>query len=88
MIDSEQLESGDGLDLNFRNMASGEIDRFRREIVERTGDLRLSNLLFELAKRLLYTNWRNPGEEPRLHLFGQLKRIAKQGLDHCLVCKG
>jgi type III restriction enzyme len=40
LIDSTQLESGDALDSNFRNMASDEIDRFRREIVERTGDIR------------------------------------------------
>ncbi len=38
LIDSEQLESGDALDENFRKMASGEIEQFRREIVERTGD--------------------------------------------------
>ncbi len=38
LIDSEQLESGDALDDNFRNMASDEIERFRREITERTGD--------------------------------------------------
>jgi type III restriction enzyme len=40
LIDSEQLESGDALDNNFREMASFEIDRFRREIIERTGDRR------------------------------------------------
>src|SRR5690606_28190913 len=38
LIDSEQLESGDALDSNFRRMAADEIERFRREIVERTGD--------------------------------------------------
>ena len=38
LIDSEQLESGEALDDNFRDMAADEIDRFRREIVERTGD--------------------------------------------------
>jgi type III restriction enzyme len=38
LIDSEQLESGDALDDNFRGMAADEIERFRREIVERTGD--------------------------------------------------
>ena len=38
LIDSEQLESGDALDRNFRKMAADEIDRFRREIIERTGD--------------------------------------------------
>src|SRR5262249_48356111 len=40
LIDSTQLESGDALDDNFRAMASDEIDRFRREIIERTGDRR------------------------------------------------
>ncbi len=38
LIDSEQIESGDALDRNFRQMAADEIERFRREIVERTGD--------------------------------------------------
>lgn len=51
-------------------------------------DLRRSTLLFHLTQRLLMTKWRDPGEEPKLHLFGQLKRIAKQWLDTCLVCKG
>jgi len=40
LIDSEQLEAGDALDDNFRVMASDEIERFRRERVERTGDAR------------------------------------------------
>ncbi len=40
LIDSEQLESGESLDDNFRTMAADEIERFRREIVERTGDVR------------------------------------------------
>ena len=39
LIDSEQLESGDALDKDFREMASDEIDRFRGEIIERTGDI-------------------------------------------------
>jgi type III restriction enzyme len=38
LIDSEQLESGDALDKDFRKMADDEIERFRREIIERTGD--------------------------------------------------
>ncbi len=40
LVDSEQLESGEALDSNFRKMAKDEIDRYRREIVERTGDQR------------------------------------------------
>ena len=53
-----------------------------------TGALRRSTLLFHLAKRLLETRWRDPGEGPKLHLFGQLKRVTRQWLDACLVCKG
>ncbi len=51
-------------------------------------DMRQSSLVFELTKRLLYTKWRDPGDDPMLHLFGQLKRITKQWLETCLVCKG
>ncbi len=53
-----------------------------------TGDLRRSTLVFHLTRRLLYTKWRDPGEEPKLHLFGQLKAITRQWLDNHLVCKG
>jgi type III restriction enzyme len=51
-------------------------------------DVRPSTLLFHLTQRLLYTKWRDPGEEPKLHLFGQLKRITKEWLDTSVVCKG
>ena len=63
---------GEGVDLNLVH----------------TGDLRRSTLLFHLTKRLLETKWCDPGEEPKLHLFGQLKRVARQWLDDHLVCKG
>ena len=53
-----------------------------------TNDLRTSTLLFHLTQRLLYTKFRDPGEEPKLYLFGQLKRIARQWLDGYLDCKG
>jgi type III restriction enzyme len=56
--------------------------------LDHLADMRRSTLLFQVAKRLLYTKWRDPGEEPKLHLFGQLKRITKDWLDHCLICKG
>src|SRR5260370_41237491 len=56
--------------------------------LEHLGDMRPSSLVFHVTQRLLYTKWRDPGEEPKLFLFGQLKRIVKQWLDTCLVCKG
>jgi type III restriction enzyme len=52
------------------------------------GDMRPSTLVFHVTQRLLYTKWRDPGDAPKLHLFGQLKRITKQWLDQYLVCKG
>ena len=51
-------------------------------------DTRPSTVLYKLTTHLLYTKWRDPGEEARLHLFGQLKRIVKEWLDTCLICKG
>lgn len=56
--------------------------------LEHLQDMRHSTLLFHVTQRLLYTKWRDPGEEPKLHLFGQLKRITKQWLDTCLTCRG
>ena len=56
--------------------------------LEHLGDMRRSTLLFHITQRLLYTKWRDPGEAAKLHLFGQLKRITRQWLDNCLVCKG
>jgi type III restriction enzyme len=56
--------------------------------LDHLNEMRPSTLLFHLTQRLLYTKWRDPGEQPKLHLFGQLKRITKQWLDTCLVCDG
>jgi type III restriction enzyme len=63
---------GEGVDMNLAHLE----------------DKRRSTLLFNLTKRLLYTSWRDTGGEPKLHLFGQLKRITKEWLDTCLVCTG
>lgn len=51
-------------------------------------EVRDPTLLYHLTQRLLYTRWRDPGEPPKLHLFGQLKRITGEWLETCLVCKG
>jgi len=44
--------------------------------------------LYELTSHRVLNKWRDSGEDPKLHLFAQLKRIAKQWLDGYLVCKG
>lgn len=67
---------------------SGIIGQSADMTLQHLGDVRSSTLLFHLTQRLLYTKWRDPGEEPKLHLFGQLKRITKEWLDNHLECKG
>ena len=53
-----------------------------------TGDVRPSQVVYELTAHLVSTKYRDANGEPQLHLFGQLKRIARQWLDAYLVCKG
>jgi type III restriction enzyme len=56
--------------------------------LKHTGDVRPSQVVYELTSHLVLSKYRDSGEEPKLYLFGQLKRIARQWLDSCLVCKG
>ena len=63
---------GEGADLDLRHLEA----------------VRPATLLFNLTKWLLETKYRDPGGAPKLHLFGQLKRIARQWLDGHLICKG
>ncbi|MEX0684303.1 MAG: DEAD/DEAH box helicase family protein [Dehalococcoidia bacterium] len=56
--------------------------------LEHTRDTRPSQILFELTSHLVLTKWRDENQEPRLPLFGQLKRITKEWIDGYLVCKG
>jgi type III restriction enzyme len=52
-------------------------------------EMRSSTLIYNLTQHLLYAKYRDPGDQPRMHLFGQLKRIVRQWLDAgCLECKG
>src|SRR5450756_2335995 len=60
----EQLESGEALDDNFRDMATDEIDRFRREIIERTGDRQQAEGLTD--QELLREVMNTVGKEGRL----------------------
>lgn len=52
------------------------------------GDVRPSQVLYELTSHVLLNEWRKPGGDPELYLFGQLKRICKQWLDNYLLCEG
>ena len=51
-------------------------------------DLRPATLVYHLTKTLLEKHWRAPEQEPKLHLFGQLKRVTRRWLADHLVCKG
>ena len=52
-------------------------------------EMRASTILFRLTQHLLYKKYRDPGDEPKLHLFGQLKRVTRQWLDGgYLRCSG
>lgn len=64
LIDSEQLESGEALDKNFREMAADEIDRYRKEIIERTGDVKQAESITD--QDLLREVMNTVGKEGRL----------------------
>ena len=50
---------------------------------------RPSSIAYDLAKRLIYDYFRDADSEPKLHLFWQVKRIARQWIDDgYLICKG
>ncbi|MGH9365476.1 MAG: BPTD_3080 family restriction endonuclease, partial [Thermoanaerobaculia bacterium] len=56
--------------------------------LEHLDEIRQSTILFHLTKHLLYEKYRDPGEQPRLHLFGQLKRITREWIEGYLRCTG
>ena len=51
-------------------------------------DMRRSTLIYTITNQLVRTHWCDADGNPKLHLFGQLKRVVKQWLEKCLVCKG
>ena len=57
LIDSEQLESGEALDKDFRAMAADEIELYRNEIIARTGDIEQANNITdaELLREVMNT---------------------------------
>ena len=53
-----------------------------------TASTRLPTVAYHLAQNLVETKWKDADGAPKLHLFGQLKRIAMQWLRNHLVCRG
>jgi type III restriction enzyme len=51
-------------------------------------NVRPAQVAYELTAHLLSKHWRDANGEPRLAMFGQLKRITSEWLARCLVCKG
>lgn len=50
---------------------------------------RQQTLIYKLTQHLLYNTYRQTGEEPRLHLFGQLKHITRRWIEEgYLRCSG
>jgi type III restriction enzyme len=43
--------------------------------------MRQSEILYRLTSRLLFNQFRDSGRDPKLYLFGQLKRIVREWLD-------
>ena len=39
--------------------------------------VRPSEINYHLAKHLLYNQFRDPSEPPKMHLFGQIKRVGE-----------
>lgn len=97
-LPEERLEATFGPDSTFEltpaivgathTVNSGIIGKTEDMNVKHLDDYRYSTVVMEVTRHLLYSKFRDPGEEPKLHLFGQLKRIVKEWLDNHLVCKG
>lgn len=63
---------GEAADLNLQHLES----------------VRTPTIAYKLTSRLLSTKFRDPEGQPKLHLFGQLKRVTHQWMEKYLVCKG
>jgi type III restriction enzyme len=81
LIDSEQLESGEALDDDFRKMAGDEIERFRRDLAQRTGNIAAGEKNHRPRPAALgYEYGRQAGPARREHSLRRLGRDADRGL--------
>ncbi len=86
--DESSLELNPGLVGPSHVLVSGIIGQTADMTLKHLRDIRPTTIAYHLAQRLIETKWREQGEEAPLHLFGQLKQIARAWLDTRLVCKG
>ncbi|MFM1899705.1 MAG: hypothetical protein RLZZ216_281, partial [Cyanobacteriota bacterium] len=56
--------------------------------VERLKDARKSSIIMQLAKHLVYTKYRDADQVPKAYLIPTMKKVVRQWMDDCLVCKG
>jgi type III restriction enzyme len=54
--------------------------------LDHTGAIRPSQVIYDLTAYLLLTKFRDANGDPRLYLFGQLKRLVKQWIEGYLKC--
>lgn len=50
--------------------------------------VRINTVQMHLTQHLLMNKLRKPGEEPPLHLFGQLRRLVAEWFETCFSCTG
>ena len=51
-------------------------------------NVRVNTILMHLTQHLLMEKFRDAGEEPKLYLFGQLKKITQEWFDNYFICEG
>lgn len=51
-------------------------------------DMRRSSILYHLVQQLIFKHFRDGDEQPKIYLFGQLRRIAREWMDNHLECRG
>jgi len=67
---------------------SGIIGEPANLTLEHTGDIRPSQVLFELTAYIVHNHWKDGDNNPRVNLFGKLKPVVRQWIDRCLKCSG
>lgn len=67
---------------------SGIIGERNSLTVEEAAKVRKSEIIYNLTAHLIYRKFRDAGDEPKMHLFGPLKRIVRKWLEGgYLICK-